>query len=55
MSDRHLDPPDDPKVPTCCGRPMEEDEELNLTCSKCGMFWPAFDFKDDGGPVESHA
>ena len=30
----------------CCGEPMVEDNEMNLTCKKCGLFWPAFDFND---------
>ena len=50
MSDRHLDPTDEPRVPMCCGEPMVEDSEMNLNCKKCGLFWPAFDFND--APME---
>lgn len=36
MNDRHLDPPETPEPPYCCGDYMEVLEDGSCKCEKCG-------------------
>jgi hypothetical protein len=36
VNDRHLDPPEFPELPECCGMEMECDEAGVCICSLCG-------------------